>query len=126
MPSGKSDVPTPLWVAKYRLITQAFCVFLRFWSCLFGRAVQGLSGPPGPYGPKGNMGLGKEGPKGEPGIPGPPGRPGEPGPYPHTGRNITTVGPPGMKGDKGDKVSCFSKITDGVSIGWNVMFDVYL
>jgi len=51
------------------------------------------------------MGLGKEGPKGEPGIPGPPGRPGEPGPYPLPGRNITTVGPPGMKGDRGEKVS---------------------
>jgi len=50
------------------------------------------------------MGLGKEGPKGEPGIPGPPGRPGAPGPYPHTWRNITTIGPPGMKGDKGEKV----------------------
>jgi len=51
------------------------------------------------------MGLGKEGPKGEPGIPGPPGRPGEPGPYPLPGRNITTVGPPGMKGDRGEKAS---------------------
>jgi len=66
-----------------------------------------MQGRLGPFGPKGNPGIGIEGPKGDPGRQGNPGPPGGPGPGSQTGRNESTVGPPGLPGDKGYKVSSY-------------------